>query len=105
MRGRSSSNTAADWQRIQPRLTDLYITQGKTLEDTIKLLEARYGFKASRKQCKVKMKEWKIGKHCSVRLHLVIARRKTDLSRIVMLCTFCVRSSALDHSRNAAELS
>ena len=55
--------TQADWDRIQPVFTDLYINQGKRLRDVQSILLSRHGFHATPKMYKSRITKWKLKKY------------------------------------------
>jgi len=43
----SNPPSAADWNAYRPIFTEHYITEGKTLKDTMQIMAERYGFEAT----------------------------------------------------------
>ncbi|MCJ1238523.1 hypothetical protein MMC14_006513 [Varicellaria rhodocarpa] len=46
------------WTQFQPIVRDIYLIQGRTLNETQRILEDQYKFQASKKQLKDRVKKW-----------------------------------------------
>ncbi|KAK5049987.1 hypothetical protein LTR84_004106 [Exophiala bonariae] len=55
--------SASDWQPYRALITRLYKDEDRTLEDVMKVLKTQYGFRATNKMFKSRIKSWGLDKH------------------------------------------
>ncbi|KAF7862577.1 hypothetical protein EAF04_007450 [Stromatinia cepivora] len=74
-----SEHSAEDWERQRATFTQLYIVQDKCLKEVIKIMEDEHGFRATPRQYKRRIEQWKLDKNIKENDMRVILRK--DLKR------------------------
>ncbi|KAF9871170.1 transposase-like protein [Colletotrichum karsti] len=59
-RARKAAIDYAEWERVRPIIHQLYLVDGKTQRDTLKILSDYHGFSPSKAQLERKLKQWRM---------------------------------------------
>ncbi|TGO44128.1 hypothetical protein BOTNAR_0931g00010 [Botryotinia narcissicola] len=72
-------HSAEEWERQRITFTKLYMTDDKPLEEVMKIMENEFGFRATPRQYKRRIEQWKLDKNIKENDMRVILRK--DLKR------------------------
>ncbi|TGO60804.1 hypothetical protein BELL_1186g00020 [Botrytis elliptica] len=72
-------HSAEEWERQRINFTQLYTTEDKPLKEVMKIMENEYGFRATPRQYKRRIEQWKLDKNIKENDMRVILRK--DLKR------------------------
>ncbi|KAM0136778.1 hypothetical protein ACHAO1_004337 [Botrytis cinerea] len=74
-----SEHSAEEWESQRSIFTQLYLTEGKSLKEVMETMESKYGFRATPRQYKRRIEQWKLDKNIKESDMRVILRK--DLKR------------------------
>ncbi|KAK2049757.1 hypothetical protein LZ31DRAFT_537957 [Colletotrichum somersetense] len=61
-RARKSDIKDEEWERFQPDIRRMYLTEDKSLKDLLTILSVSYGFRPSKAQLEWKLRQWRMTK-------------------------------------------
>ncbi|KAK2061006.1 hypothetical protein LY76DRAFT_508759 [Colletotrichum caudatum] len=64
-RARKSDIKDEEWERFQPDIRRMYLTEDKSLKDLLTILSVSYGFRPSKAQLEWKLTQWRMNKNMS----------------------------------------
>ncbi|WDK08869.1 hypothetical protein CGRA01v4_00147 [Colletotrichum graminicola] len=61
-RAKKSDIKDEEWEKFQPEIRKLYLTEDKSLKDLLTILSVSYGFRPSKAQLQWKLTQWRMTK-------------------------------------------
>ena len=58
-----SSTTTEDWEKLRPRIVQLYLEEKRSLRDVMGIMRDQHSFRATTKMYKSKLTDWKVRKY------------------------------------------
>ncbi|TGO91199.1 hypothetical protein BPOR_0036g00290 [Botrytis porri] len=74
-------HSAEKWERQRVTFTQLYTTEDKPLKEVMKIMENEYGFRATSRQYKRRIEQWKLDKNIKENDMRVILRKDSKRKR------------------------
>lgn len=96
----ATSHTGKEWESIRPIFEYLYITEDRELKDVQAVLREQYGFSTTTKQCKTRLKQWRLRKNHGQEELLFVARKLLQRERDGRRATVRLRGTEMKFEEN-----